>query len=83
MIRKLQDILDRNSPAIFDVPESSSADDSSDEKEDDIPTHDNINYSIAKDGFELLEQYKANKYRPVLDRSNSSILSGEEENEKT
>ena len=49
MIRKLQDILDRNSPAIFDVPESSSADDSSDKEEYDIPNCDNINYSIAKD----------------------------------
>ena len=76
VIRKLQDILDRNSPAIFDVPESRSADDSSDQEEDDTPTPDNINYSIAKDEFELLEKYKTKKYRPVLDRSKSSILSG-------
>ena len=58
VIRKLQDILDRNSPAIFDVPESNSAEDSRNEEEDDIPTRDNINYSIAKDELELLEQYK-------------------------
>ena len=83
VICKLQDILDRNSPAIFDVPESSSADDSSNEEEDDIPTRDNINYIIAKDELELLEQYKAKKYRPFLDRSKSSILSGEDENGKT
>ena len=75
VIRKLQDILDRNSPAIFDVPESSSA--------DDINTCENINYSIAKDKFEILEQYKANKYLPVLDMSKSSILYGEDENGKT
>ena len=83
VIRKLQDILDSNSPAIFDVPESSSVDDSSNEEEDDIPTRDNINYSIAKDESEMLEQYKAKKYRPVLDRSKSSILSGEDENGNT
>ena len=65
------------------MPESSSADDSSDEEEEDIPTHENINYSIANDEFELLEQYKAKKYRPFLDRSKSSILSGEDENGKT
>ena len=56
VIRKLQDILNRNSPALFDVPESSSVYDSSNEEEDDIPTRDNINYSIAKDEFKLLEQ---------------------------
>ena len=56
VIRKLQHILDRNSPAIFYVPESSSADDSSEEEDDDIPTRDNINYSIAKDKFELLDR---------------------------
>ena len=83
MIRKLQEIPDRKSLAIFYVPESSSADDSSEEEDDDIPTRDNINYSIAKDEFELLEQYKANKYRSVLDRSKSSILSGEDENGNT
>ena len=49
VIGKLQYILDRNSPSIFDVPESSSADDSSDKEEYDIPNCDNINYSIAKD----------------------------------
>ena len=49
VIRKLQDILDRNSPSIFYVPKSISADDSSDKEEDDIPTRDNTNYSIAKD----------------------------------
>ena len=49
------------------MPESSSSDDSSDEEEDDIPTRENINYSIAKDGFKLLEQYKAKKYLRVLD----------------
>ena len=49
VIRKLQ--TTRNSPAIFDVPESSSADDSIDEEEDDDPTRDNINYSIAIDEF--------------------------------
>ena len=65
------------------MPESSSADYISDEEEDYIPTRDNINYSIAKDEFELLEQYKAKKYRPVLDRSKSNILSGEDENGKT
>ena len=42
VIRKLQDNLDRNPPAIFDVPERSSADDSSNEEEDDIPTCENI-----------------------------------------
>ena len=83
MICKLQDILDRNSPAIFDEPESRSLYYSSNEEEDDIPTRDNINYSISKDEFELFDQYKANKYHPVLDRSNSSILSGEDENGKT
>ena len=83
VICKLQDILDRNSPAIFDVPESSSVDDSSNEEGDDIPTRDNINYIISKDELELLEQYKTKKYRPVLDRSNSSIISGEDENGKT
>ena len=83
VIIKLQDILDRKSPAIFDVPEISSADDISDEEEDDIPTRDNINYRIANDEFNLLDQYKAKKYRPVLDRSKSSILSGEDENGKT
>ena len=61
------------------MPESSSSDDSSNDEEDDIPTLYNINYSIAKDEFDLLEQYKAKKYCPVLDRSKSSILSGEEE----
>ena len=54
VICKLQDFLDRNSPSIFDVTESSSADDSSNEEEDDIPTCENINYSIAKDEFNLL-----------------------------
>ena len=83
MIRKLQEILDRKSLAIFDVPESISADDRSDKDEDDILTCDNSNYSIAKDELELLDQYKANKYCPVLYRSKSSILSGEEENGKT
>ena len=68
VIRKLQDILDRNSPAFFDVPESSSADDISNKEEYDIHNRDNINYSIAKDEFELLEQYKAKKYCPVLDK---------------
>ena len=47
VIRKLQDILDRKPPAILDVPENSSADDSSEEDEYDIPTCENINYSIA------------------------------------
>ena len=83
VICKIQEILDRNSPDIFDVPKSSSEDDSSDDEEDEIPTHDNINYRIANDEFELLEQYKAKKYCPVLDRSKSSILSGEDENGKT
>ena len=54
VIHKLQDILDRNSPDIFDVPERSSADDISSKEEDDIPTCENINYSIAKDEFNLL-----------------------------
>ena len=58
------------------MPESSIGDDSSNKEEDDIPTRENINYSIAKDEFELLEKYKTKKYRPVLDRSKSSILSG-------
>ena len=82
VICKLQDILDRNSPAIFDVPESRSVDDSSNEEGDDIPTRDNISYIISKDEFELLDQYKAKKYRPVLDRSKSSILSGEDKMER-
>ena len=83
MISKLQDILDRNLPDIFDVTERISADDRSDKEEDDIPTCDNINSIIAKDEFELLEHYKAKKYRPVLDRSKSSILSGEDKNGMT
>ena len=62
VIRKIQDILDRKSPAVFDVPESSSADDSIDEEEYYIPTCENINCSIAKDEFKLIEQYKAKKY---------------------
>ena len=65
------------------MPQSSSADDSSDEEVGGIPTCQNINYSISKDEFKLLEQYKAKKYCPVLDRSKSSILSGEDENGKT
>ena len=47
VIRKLQDILDRKPPAILDVPENSSVDDTSEEDEYDIPTCENINYSIV------------------------------------
>ena len=62
---------------------NSSKMDSSEEEEEDVPTHHNINCVIAKDEFELLEQYKRKKCCTVLDRSKSNILWSKDETGKT
>ena len=89
LIRQLQDILDRKSPApVTDSVLSSDDDseleseDSGSDEEDGSPLLTNTNYQKAQEELRLFESYKMKSYRPTLDRSKSKILAGEDENGK-
>ena len=79
VIRRLQDILDRQSPPDDEV-EVVEEDDS--EEEGDLPARENKNYNIAKAEFDSFVRYKRNVFRPTLDRSKSSVLYGDNESGK-
>jgi len=72
VIRRVQDILDRQSPpANDDEVEVVEEEEDDSEEEGDLPICDNTNYSIAKAELDSFEEYKRNKYRPTFDRSKS------------
>jgi hypothetical protein len=73
----MQDILDRESPVITSHDRDSSESKDSKEEEDFVFA-DNMNYNKAVAEFKLFENYKRKKYRPILDCSKSSFLSGED-----
>ena len=72
----MQDILDRNSPIVWLAVEDDS---SSKEDEDQTanPKRINSNYGKALEELEDFEVCKKKRYRPILDASKSSVLSGE------
>jgi hypothetical protein len=73
----MQDILDRESPVITS-PDGDSSESEYSEEEEDFFFTDNMNYNKAVAEFKLSENYKRKKYRPILDCSKSSFLSGED-----
>jgi len=74
LLRSIQDVIDRKCPISYiDGDSSSGSDDSESEC---TPTIDNSNNRKADQELAILESYKRKKYRPILDRSNSRIISG-------
>jgi hypothetical protein len=73
----MQDILDRESSVITSPDRDSSESEDSKEEEDFIFA-DNMNYNKAVVEFKLFENYERKKYRPIVDCSKSSFLSGED-----
>jgi len=72
VIRRVQDILDRQSPpANDDEVEVVEEEEDDSEEEGDLPICNNTNYSITKAELDSFEEYKRNKYHPTFDRSKS------------
>jgi hypothetical protein len=75
LLRKIQDILDKNNPILwFELSDNSS---SSDDDDDDIPRRDNTNYGKAKEELEEFERFKRKKYLPTLKETSARCLTGE------
>ncbi len=60
LLRKMQDIFDKkNNPLLcYTLSDNSSSEGSSNDKDYDIPWHDNMNHSKAKEKLEDFEHFK-------------------------
>jgi hypothetical protein len=74
----MQDILDKNNPLLCNtLSDSSSSEGSSNDEDDDIPWHDNMNHSKAKKELEEFEHFKRKKYLPKVREVTARCLTGE------
>jgi hypothetical protein len=67
-----------NPGPVITSPDGDSSESKDSKEEEGIIFAENMNYNKAVAEFKLFENYKRKKYRPILDPSKSSILSGED-----
>jgi len=78
LVQKMQDILDKNNPLLYyTLSDNSSSEGSSNDEDDDIPRHNNMNHSKAKEKLEEFERFKRKKYQPKVREVTASYLTGE------
>jgi hypothetical protein len=79
LLQKMQDILDKNNPLLcYTLSDNSSSEGSSNDKDDDIPRHNNMNHSKAKkEELEEFEYFKSKKYHPKVREVTARCLTGE------
>ncbi len=74
----MQDILHKNNPLLcYTLSDNSSSEDASNDKDDDIPWHDNMNHGKAKEELEEFEHFKHKKYQPKVREVTARCLTGE------
>ena len=78
LLRKMQDILDKNNPLLcYTLSDNSGSDGSSSDEEDDVPWHDNMHHGKAKEELEEFEHFKRKKYQPKVREVTARCLTGE------
>jgi len=75
LLYMIQDIMDARSPTpVVNCDSGSSSE--LDSEDEELPTQENNNFNLASAELILFENYKKKKYHPVIEESQSKVLSG-------